>query len=397
MKLSLERVNHEQLFEIMKITLNAGHSLMIRGGVGIGKTYTVEEYARYKARKMERKFVNWLDLSKGEREELAHNPERLKETYILALFDTLNKLPEDTGGVPVPVNGFIEWKPPMLFWVLSQQGAAGVLFLDEVLQAELAVQKPLADLFLNKQISDLRMAKDVAVVAASNRRTDKCGVIEMLEHAKNRAGHVELIPPTASEWVAWAKSRDKKDKEGNILESRIDYRIIMLVMSCPDVIYQEVGHRAGDAFGTPRSMTILSDLIKDVDHEKNKSLFLRLVASRVGNGIAAKFQDVLNHDMATNGPAILQDPQLFRDSSWDRKVAFSMWLSGHSKGNRKFLRDACQFLNDLGAHDMLDTILYMMKSVVGPSFQRELAGTNKYPQALAALVDMAEAVGSIAK
>jgi hypothetical protein len=381
---------------------------MIRGGVGIGKTHSVKEYAKKDAKRLNRHFLVWVDMPKADRYALAHDKPitrkikgkdtelYLKDVYILALFDTLNKLPEDTAGIPMPNNGFVEWKPPLLFWILSQKGAAGVFFMDEFLQAQQMVQKPLADVFLNKQISDLRLSNKVGVIAASNQKHDKCGTIEMLEHAKNRVGHYVLTAPTAAEWVAYMCSQDEYDEDGNMISCRIDPRITMMIMSCPDQLYQSVGNRAEDAYATPRSWDILSTLIKDIDHEKDKDDFLTLVASRVGSGAAAKFQDVINHDMATHGPAMLQDPSLFRNSQWDRKVAFTMWVSGNSKGKagRDMLKNTCQFLDKLGDDSMLDTILYMMQLTAGADFIREMTNT-KYPNARKALLNMAHNIGSL--
>jgi hypothetical protein len=384
---------------------------MIRGGVGIGKTYSVEAYARQEAKRLKRYFITWIDMPREDRYELAHNKPifrtingekaelYLKDLYILALFDTLNKMPEDTAGIPMPNNGFVEWKIPLMFWILSKEDAAGVLFMDEFLQAQQMVQKPLADVFLNKQISDSRLSKNVGVIAASNEKHDKCGTIEMLEHAKNRVGHYILLPPDAASWASFMRSQDQFDENGNITKARIDPRITMVIMSCPDQLYQPVGNRVEDAYPTPRSWDKLSDLIQGVDHEKDKMLFLTLVASRVGSGAASKFQDVLNHDMSVHGPAMLQDPDQFRQAKWDRRVAFTMWVSGHSAGEkgRSMLKKTCQFLNVLGDDSMLDTLLYMMQLTVGPPFARELAGTMKYPRARQALLNMAQNIGSISE
>ncbi len=406
--MSLQEVNHEQLIKHLHINLRAGCSAMIRGGVGIGKTYSVQEYAKQDAKRLKRHFLVWVDLPKEDRYALAHGQPivragtdkdelYLKDVYILALFDTLNKLPEDTAGIPMPNNGFVEWKPPLLFWILSQPTAAGVLFLDEFLQAPQMVQKPLADVFLNKQISDSRLSDDVGIIAASNDKHDKCGTIEMLEHAKNRVGHYTLVPPSAADWVAYMRAQDEFDENGNVTKTRIDPRITMVIMSCPDQLYQPIGNRVEDAYPTPRSWDILSDLIKGVNHEKDKMLFLTLVASRVGSGAASKFQDVLNHDMSTHGPGILADPTLFKQAPWDRKVAFTMWVSGHSAGDkgRSMLKDTCKFLDTLGDDSMLDTILYMMQLTVGAAFVREISGTMKYPNARQALLSMAQNIGSI--
>jgi MoxR-like ATPase len=398
-QISLATVNHTELMSLMGHVLSLGHSLMIRGGVGIGKTHTVEEYARKQAKDKGRKFLNWKRIPKEERMLLAHGKkvvhyvmndegdvvlykkvedengeekekvvgsidlqqyeedlkngnEKLlegapkiaeqysrKDVYIFAVFDTLNKLPEDTAGIPVPVNGFIEWKPPVLFYTLAQPGAAGLLFLDEFMQAQQSVQKPLADLFLNKQISDMFLQDEVSICAASNEDHDKCGTIRLLEHMKNRMGHCILMP---------------------------------------------------------RAWHILSDCIKDINEQTQKTLFLRIVATRVGSGAAARFKAVLDHDMSKVGPEILNDPDKFSSAAWDRKVAFTIWMSGHSKGDAKFLDKACEFMNAVQGNDMLDTMIYMMRTQVGKPFLVKVSGTTKYQGLRDQLIDISKAFGGAA-
>lgn len=381
MDLSLANVNHKQLQELMWHILGVCHSLIIRGGVGIGKTYGVYLYAQLMANKMNRKLVVWKECSNEFRKKLAHEQEFREQHYIMAVFDTLNKLPEDTAGIPMPVNGFIDWKPPMLMYILAQPGASGVLFLDELMQAQQAVQKPLADLFLNKQIGDLVLQKEVGVVAASNALTDKCGVIQMLEHQKNRLAHCTLEPPTANEWCEWAAQND------------IDARIIMFIRSCPDMLYRPVSNRKEDAFETPRSWHILSDCIKDVDHVSQKKLFLVLVATRVGSGAAAKFKAVLDHDMSKRGPEMLADPSQFDREPWDRQVAFTLWLGGWAKDKPTNLERALEFLNQANDNGLLDTMLYMMRQYVGTPFVRAITGTTRYQGLRDTLISLAKDIG----
>ncbi len=436
MQLTLATVTHPELIDLMAHNLPMGHSLMIRGGVGIGKTWTVEAYARMRAKETGRIFLDWKRLPKDERMALAHGEEvvryvhdelghvvmvdkdgktlkrvekngtiayvdkdgkpatdfkekvDLKYTrhtaYIFAVFDTLNKLPEDTAGIPVPVNGFIEWKPSCLFFVLAQPGAAGLLFLDEFMQAQQSVQKPLADLFLNKQISDMFLQDEVGIVAASNEDHDKCGTIRLLEHMKNRMAHCILQPPTPSEWCEWAE------------EAELDPRVIMMIRSQPDQLYMPVANRKEDAFPSPRSWHITSDCIKGVDEQKHKALFLRIVATRVGSGAAARFKAVLDHDMSKLGPEILSDPDKFKDSPWDRKVAFTLWMSGHAKDSDKMLDKCCAFLNACQGNDLLDTMLYMMRKQVGNKFVRKVAGTTQYTFLREQLIEIAKEIGGAA-
>lgn len=434
MQITLSTVNHDELMDLMTHTLLHGHSLMIRGGVGIGKTWTVEDFARRQAKIAGRKFLDWKKLPKSERHALAHGEQivhyvmdedgeralydktgkfaltldeegtlRDKEgkayveghhkiadqynrttVYIFAVFDTLNKLPEDTAGIPVPVNGFIEWKPSVLFYTMAQPGCVGLLFLDEFMQAAQSVQKPLADLFLNKQISDMFLQPEVCICAASNEDHDKCGTIRLLEHMKNRMAHCILQPPTPTQWCSWAEAND------------LDHRVIMMIRSQPDQLYMPVANRKEDAFPSPRSWHITSDCIKGVDEQKQKSLFLRLVATRVGSGAAARFKAVLDHDMSTIGPQILNDHTMFTASPWDRKVAFTLWMAGHSKDNDKVLDKACAFLDACQGNDLLDTMLYMMRKQVGNKFVRKVAGTTKYAFLREQLIEIAKEIGGAA-
>ena len=385
-QLALTTVNHEELEALMDVILARQKTIFIRGGVGIGKSMSTHNYAVRTAAKMGRKFTVWVDLTKEEKETLAHSQGALEAAYIYAPFDTLTKTPEDLSGLPMPINGYMDWIPPRLFAVLSKKGAAGILFLDEILQAPQAVQKPTAELYLNKIISDLRLAKDVCVVGASNEREDKCGTTELLPHQQARVSMYSLSTPDFQAWIKWAQSKDTVDSEGN-LQAFIDPRVIMFIMNFPDQLYQSMAARSAKYFPSPRGWHDVSDLIRDIDETKNKRLFLQLVAGRVGNGPAAKFKAVLDHNMEEHGPKILANARTFKDAPWDRRVAFSMWAAAHSKARKEFMHRTCQFLDDLGTDEMLDTILYMMKSIVGSPFLTACTG-SRYPKLREALKAM---------
>jgi len=390
-ELSLQKVTHEELLDLCERNIENGLSVFIEGGIGIGKSDTAELLARRQAAKMKRKFVCFEDLLDHEREELVNSQEAREKVYIFVIYDLLTKAPEDGAGIPVPRNGYIDWMPPCSIRIMTQPGAAGLMFLDEFLQAPQSVQKPYADLFLNGRIAERRIMPEVGVIGASNLAEDKCGTTQMLDHMDNRTAHYELLTPTAKKWVSWCQEQERnlgmKDEEGKSIPF-VDPRILMFIMSCPDQLYvPKRGDRKRKGFPSPRVWRRVSPVIRTVNEETDKMLFLHILAGWVGNGATAKFKGVLDHNMAEEGPKILDDPELFRSAKWDRQVAFSMWMSNHSRNDSKFMHRSCRFLNSLGRSPMFDTMVYMMKSNVGKTFITACSG-GRYPVVREVLLEM---------
>ena len=194
-------VNHPQLQALVRLHIAAGHSLMIRGEPGIGKTEAIDQCAVAEARRLNLELVVWNNLTTDQKRHYQMDADARRKSYFLSMIDLLAKLPEDLGGLPKTNNDFMEWIPDLQFWVLSQPEVHGLAFFDELMQAQQAVQKPVANVFLKGVLGTTKLSTNVAVMAASNRKEDRCGVIDMLEHLKNRMSHVELAVPTSQEWV----------------------------------------------------------------------------------------------------------------------------------------------------------------------------------------------------
>lgn len=83
----------------------------------------------------------------------------------------------------------------------------GVLFLDEFAQATHDVQKPAADLILNRRIRGRGLPEGWCVWAASNREKDRSGVQKSLAFVVNRRCEIE-IQPALDPWVVWAEQNN---------------------------------------------------------------------------------------------------------------------------------------------------------------------------------------------
>ena len=90
----------------------------------------------------------------------------------------------------------------------------GILFLDELPQAQPLVQNAASELVLDRRIGDYLFPEGWIIVAAGNRRQDRAATQELPAHLKNRFSHCE-VDPKFSDWAKWAAMTNSKG-EANI-------------------------------------------------------------------------------------------------------------------------------------------------------------------------------------
>lgn len=92
------------------------------------------------------------------------------------------------------------WLPPNF---LPKQGETGVLFLDELAQAPVAVHSACLSLCLDRRIGEYVLPDGVKVVAASNRIEDRAGANRVNTALSARFLHLDL-EVSVEDWVEWA-------------------------------------------------------------------------------------------------------------------------------------------------------------------------------------------------
>jgi hypothetical protein len=185
--------------------------------------------------------------------------------------------PTDIRGIPFYNKdiGKMDWAEPVELpdEATASQYPVVVLFLDELNSAAPSVQSAAYQLILNRRIGKYQLPKNVVMVAAGNRESDKGVTYRMPTPLANRFIHQEMKVDFPS-WQEWAVNNNiNKDVVGYLSFAKQD-------------LYDFDAKSASRAFATPRSWTFVSQLLDDED---DNDTITNLIAGTVGEGLAVKF------------------------------------------------------------------------------------------------------------
>jgi hypothetical protein len=189
--------------------------------------------------------------------------------------------PTDVRGFPAPdvANNRMVWLPPCDFPTeeeAAQYDTILILF-DELNSGAQAVQAALYQLILNGRVGQYVLPKNVRIVAAGNRESDKGVTYRMPTPLANRFVHLEIRSDFEA-WLDWAvNNKIHEDVVGYISFAKAD-------------LFDFDPRTSGHAFATPRAWTFVSQFCEDEDISDAE--LTDLVAGTVGEGIAVKF---MNH------------------------------------------------------------------------------------------------------
>jgi hypothetical protein len=186
--------------------------------------------------------------------------------------------PTDIRGIPFynKEKGVMDWAPPVELpdEETASQYPIVVLFMDELNSAPPSVQSAAYQLILNRRIGKYHLPKNVVMVAAGNRESDKGVTYRMPTPLANRFLHQEMKVDFAS-YQEWAvKNKIHKDVVGYLSFAKQD-------------LYDFDAKSASRAFATPRTWTFVSQLLDDDDGDNDT--LTNLIAGTVGEGLAVKF------------------------------------------------------------------------------------------------------------
>ena len=256
------------------------HALFIKGAAGIGKSEGVAVAARQHAKKLGRHFVEWVKLSRDKKRLLLESKTNREMVYIFLDKRIAQSDPSDLKGIPFremvtidstdlqgnPIKvqtSYTSWLPNMDFLVLTLDGAAGIIFFDEMNLAPPMVQGAAYQIVLDRAIGEISFKEDVVVIGAGNRACDKANVYEMAGPLKNRFRNIQLAPPTANQWIG--DYALPKGKNGDVI-AFLGFRP-ELMMEGENMANggntSNVGSKDRDNFCTHRSWTKCADVLDD--------------------------------------------------------------------------------------------------------------------------------------
>ena len=246
----------DQLFPLIRSTLDAGISVLLLGAPGIGKSTLAADLARV----MKKSLID-IRLAQKDPAELGGVYFPNRETQTLELF------------------------PPA--WVKRACNEPCLVFLDEFNAAVTKLHQAAAyQIVLEKRIGEFQFHPETVVLAAGNREEDNAIVTPLSSALCNRFAHFEMRPDAAT-WLKWAAGHGIQE---NIMAFVQTYR-------------EEVLFAPSDAhsFPTPRSWAMASRVMAHVDGEDLK----RAVAACVGLAMADRFCKYLEIYRKVNAASII--------------------------------------------------------------------------------------------
>lgn len=170
--------------------------------------------------------------------------------------------------------------PPILEMIARTGKDKGILFLDELLQADHLVQKALAPAMSERMVGEHELPEGWVVWSASNRTVDKAGVNRLLGHITNRLTIVE-VESDVDGWIRWATTHE------------IHPMYLAFAKARPGIVFDNDAPKNPDQpYCTPRSFTNACRFHTLGDHDtmtlKNDEVMQTFVSGFVGQGAAAE-------------------------------------------------------------------------------------------------------------
>lgn len=224
----------------------------------------------------------------------------------LSQFDSI-----DLRGIPTPVyaeNGrpSTSWAAPdgvipfstttnPEFLEAVDSGRPIILFLDELLQASMAVQAVAFQLVLNRAVGEHQLLPNVRIIAAANRSNDRAGSQKLATPLANRFTHGEL-KASLPDWKAWWAAQHPaptppKGKTDTVAyaaalrERSMEALLPAFLEFRPDLLDGFDPAKGDLAFPTPRAWATVGKFVN-----LPPQLRLQMVAGTVGAGAAGEFE-----------------------------------------------------------------------------------------------------------
>jgi hypothetical protein len=190
----------------------------------------------------------------------------------------------------------------------------GVLFVDEIGQADALVQKALAPLFIEGKLGEYRIPQGWYVVSATNRIEDKAGVNKELTHFTNRQCRID-IESNIDDWIVWARQHG------------IHHMMMAFASFRPGIVMSDAVPTKPGPYCTPRSFTAASRFLQEMASEDGVAgselpadiLAQNVVAGYIGESTSAELFSFLKvHELLPTWDEIMKDPMKAKAPPEDR-------------------------------------------------------------------------------
>ncbi len=223
-------------------------SVMLWGAPGVGKSQGVRQIAKEIERKTGKRVI-------------------VTDVRLL-LFN-----PVDLRGIPTAnaERTLAVWLKPQIFQMDESDNVVNILFLDEISAAPPSVQAAAYQITLDRVIGEHKLPENCIVIAAGNRVSDKSVAYKMPKALANRLLHLDACVD-GSAWQRWAA------------KSGINHIVTGFLAHNPTYLVEEESDGESNAFPTPRSWEMVSNILNTMDNDLTQAY--PLICGCVGNYVA---------------------------------------------------------------------------------------------------------------
>lgn len=180
----------------------------------------------------------------------------------------------DYKGIPAIINGQALFLPYGNLQMMIEATRPLVVFIDDMGQAEVSVQKAIMQLLLERSINGKRISDHVSFVAATNRQQDKAGVSAIIEPVKSRFATIVELEINLDDWIEWA------------VQNKMPMELIMFLRFIPTAITEFHPTRELKNSSCPRTIAMVGEMMNaGLPKEMEQEVF----AGSAGDDFATKF------------------------------------------------------------------------------------------------------------
>jgi len=291
-------VNHKQLVELLTKGFKTKVPIDIKGKPGIGKSELVEDTAKNLSKDCGRKFIFWNRATEEEKERLL---EKAGDYFIYADLRLSQFDQTDLKGFPIAGETFAKWTPNLLFKVLSNPDAQGLIFFDEMNLAPPSVVASCYQIVNDHLIGESPISYGVYFVSAGNGVGDTNNAFDDPAPLNNRRMNVVLEPPIVfnesgdgGDWTTWAALNG------------VDARIISYLNWKTSMLFKYDPDSKDASFPSPRMWYKASKLITDIKDARTLQLY---VGSCVGEAAARELVAFTKLTTKVDAKEIIRKPE----------------------------------------------------------------------------------------
>jgi MoxR-like ATPase len=278
-----ERISLVRIRQVLKYAYKTGRPAFIYGKPGIGKSSIVRAVSQELG-------IGFIDLRlsqilpedlrgfpkiNGVKEKQKLVAEDELEGYLGEGWRYLGTLP--SGKVVVQIEDEAEERTR---WIRSEflpTSGRGILFLDELPNAEPSKQNAALQLVLDRKLGNYVLPEGWLVMAAGNGAEDRAHVFELSSALNNRFVNIDFPVPTFEEWFEWGAAK-------------IHPGIFGFLKLKPSMMFKFDPRAKERAWPSLRTWEIASDLFKASSNDPS------VVRFAVGEGAGIEFEGFARHE-----------------------------------------------------------------------------------------------------